>query len=94
MFKHAFFWRGHNNPKRIKFITQETAAQAFFRSEGFPWYRECYEVFTERNAAAIELEGEPGASFDDPIFEEDIDDDGDDQIHQPPPNVEVVDLDP
>ncbi|GER39243.1 GRF zinc finger containing protein, partial [Striga asiatica] len=63
-----------------QYVGEETDHEVFFRWNGFRWYNACVEVFDERTAAEIEMEGGPGTANHELINVDDIEsvDDTDD----------------
>ncbi|CAA0821413.1 Unknown protein [Striga hermonthica] len=70
-----------------QYVREETDREVFFRWNGFRWYNACVEVFDEREAAEIDMEGGPGTGIHDPIHLDDVeslDDSGDDDMEDLP----------
>ncbi|GER33090.1 GRF zinc finger containing protein [Striga asiatica] len=55
-----------------EYVGEETDREVYFRWNGFHWYYACAEVFDERAAAEIDMEGGPDKSIHDPIHLDDI----------------------
>ncbi|CAA0842088.1 Unknown protein [Striga hermonthica] len=95
------------NQSYWQYVGEETDREVFFRWNGFLWYNACVEVFDERAAADIDMEGGPGTSILDPIHLDDIeslDDSNDDNMddllveeeqepfQEPPAPIDVYDV--
>ncbi|CAA0840458.1 Unknown protein [Striga hermonthica] len=95
------------NQSYWQYVGEETDREVFFRWNGFIWYNACVEVFDERAAVEIDMEGGPGTSILDPIYLdhiESLDDSNNDSmddlpvekeqepIEEPPAPIDVYDV--